>query len=123
MLCSGSGQGQITRSNLPVLFALVLLGGIKSSAAQTAPVSHHGSVQNSTALPQACLSPDRSSEQISMLLETLRSHPTAGAYNTLGALYAAGGQVNCAIPAFQASLRLEAKNWEAHYNLALAFLN
>ncbi|MGA8304714.1 MAG: tetratricopeptide repeat protein, partial [Candidatus Acidiferrales bacterium] len=58
-----------------------------------------------------------------MLLETVRDHPTAGAYNTLGALFAAAGQVNCAIPAFQISLRLDARNWEAHYNLALAFLS
>ena len=74
-------------------------------------------------LPKQCLTPKGGSEQISMLLETVRDHPTAGAYNTLGALFAAAGQVNCAIPAFQISLRLGAKNWEAHYNLALAFLS
>ena len=67
--------------------------------------------------------PRDGSEQILMLLETVRDHPTAGAYNTLGALFAAAGQVNCAIPAFQISLRLDAKNWEAHYNLGLAFLS
>jgi protein O-GlcNAc transferase len=74
-------------------------------------------------LPKQCLTPKGGSEQISMLLETVRDHPTAGAYNTLGALFAAAGQVNCATPAFQISLRLDAKNWEAHYNLALAFLS
>ena len=76
-----------------------------------------------TSLPKQCLAPKNDSEQISMLLETVKDHPTAGAYNTLGALFAAAGQVNCAIPAFQISLRLDARNWEAHYNLALALLS
>ena len=74
-------------------------------------------------LPKQCLTPKGGSEQISMLLETVRDHPTAGAYNTLGALFAAAGQVNCAIAAFQISLHLNARNWEAHYNLALALLS
>jgi tetratricopeptide (TPR) repeat protein len=74
------------------------------------------------ALPRSCLSPEHVSDKIATLLETVTDHPTAGAYNTLGALYAAAGLVNCAIPAFQLSLHLDGKNWEAHYNLALAFL-
>jgi tetratricopeptide (TPR) repeat protein len=76
-----------------------------------------------TALPEPCLSPKPTSDQISMLLDTVKDHPTAGAYNTLGALFAAAGAVTCAIPSFQLSLRLDAKNWEAHYNLALAYLH
>src|SRR6201987_499023 len=77
----------------------------------------------SNSLPKQCLTPKSGLEQISMLLETVRDHPTAGAYNTLGALFAAAGQVNCAIAAFQISLHLNARNWEAHYNLALALLS
>jgi len=77
----------------------------------------------SNSLPKQCLTPESGPEQISMLLETVRDHPTAGAYNTLGALFAAAGQVNCAIAAFQISLHLDARNWEAHYNLALALLS
>jgi tetratricopeptide (TPR) repeat protein len=73
-------------------------------------------------LPKLCLMPARASEQITTLLETVKDHPTAGAYNTLGALYAAAGQVNCAIPAFQLSVEMDRQNWEAHYNLALALL-
>jgi tetratricopeptide (TPR) repeat protein len=76
----------------------------------------------SSALPKSCLSPEHASEQIATLLETVKLHPTAGAYNTLGALYAAAGQVKCAIPVFQLSVQMDSKNWEAHYNLALAFL-
>jgi tetratricopeptide (TPR) repeat protein len=77
----------------------------------------------SNSLPKQCLTPKSGPEQISILLETVRDHPTAGAYNTLGALFAAAGQVNCAIAAFQISLHLDARNWEAHYNLALALLS
>jgi tetratricopeptide (TPR) repeat protein len=73
-------------------------------------------------LPKPCLMPAHASEQITALLETVKDHPTAGAYNTLGALYAAAGQVKCAIPAFQQSVQMDRQNWEAHYNLALALL-
>ena len=90
------------------------------ASAQPGTASNHSSTPNT--LPKTCLSPEHASEQIANLLETVNDHPTAGAYNTLGALYAAAGKVNCAIPAFQMSLHLDSKNWEAHYNLALAFL-
>ena len=121
-----------------VVIALILVATTSSPpsrAAQSKSSSHQGTTTSPSnsgtsnsgastagALSKACLSPEHPSEQITMLLETVKAHPTAGAYNTLGALYAAAGQVKCAIPAFQASLRLDAKNWEAHYNLALAFL-
>jgi tetratricopeptide (TPR) repeat protein len=55
-------------------------------------------------------------------LETVQDHPTASAYNTLGALYAQADRISCAVPAFEAALKLENQNWEAHYNLALALL-
>ena len=111
------------RLRLVTLVAILSLGA--PCSAQTKPPASPQSAQNAAAsnsLPKQCLAPQSSSEQISMLLETVENHPTAGAYNTLGALFAAAGQVNCAIPAFQISLRLDAKNWEAHYNLALALL-
>ena len=114
-----------------VVIALILVATTcspSSRAAQSKSSSHQGTITSSSnsgtsnsgastegALSKACLSPEHPSEQITMLLETVKAHPTAGAYNTLGALYAAAGQVKCAIPAFQASLRLDAKNWEAHY--------
>ncbi|MGH9746640.1 MAG: tetratricopeptide repeat protein [Candidatus Acidiferrales bacterium] len=91
--------------------------------AQPAAKPNPAAAITATALPKTCLSPKASSEQISMLLETVKDHPTAGAYNTLGALFAASGEVSCAIPAFQLSLHLDAKNWEAHYNLALAYIH
>jgi tetratricopeptide (TPR) repeat protein len=95
-------------------------------SAQTQPSAKPRSASNPApvnSMPKQCLAPKRSSDQITMLLETVKEHPTAGAYNTLGALFAAAGQVDCAIPSFQLSLHMDAKNWEAHYNLALAFLH
>jgi tetratricopeptide (TPR) repeat protein len=73
-------------------------------------------------LPKSCLAQQHPSEQVSALLETIRDHPTSGAYNTLGVLYAQADRVACAISAFEAALRLESQNWQAHYNLALALL-
>ena len=46
----------------------------------------------------------------------------AGAYNTLGALFAQQSLDACAIASFEASLHLDPKNWEARYNLALALM-
>lgn len=91
------------------------------------PAPAHGEISPNrsaapSALPKTCLSPKHASEQLTSLLETVQEHPTAGAYNTLGALYAAAAEVKCAIPAFQLSLHIDSKNWEAHYNLALALL-
>src|SRR6516162_9006166 len=106
-----------------VAFATVLSLGAPCSAQSKPPVNSRSAMAPAPAsLPKQCLTPQSNSEQISMLLETVKDHPTAGAYNTLGALFAAVGQFNCAIPAFQISLRLDAKNWEAHYNLALVLL-
>jgi tetratricopeptide (TPR) repeat protein len=96
------------------------------SPAQKPPAANQQSAPRQSAsgsLPKECFSAADGSEQISMLLETVKEHPTSGAYNTLGALYAAGGRVKCAIPALKISLRLDARNWEAHYNLALALLH
>ena len=73
-------------------------------------------------LPKSCLEQTHTSEKIATLLDSIRDHPTAGAYNTLGVLYAQEDRVSCAIPAFEASFQLEGQNWEAHYNLALALL-
>jgi tetratricopeptide (TPR) repeat protein len=111
---------------LALAFALMTSAVFASqSPAQKLPAANQQSVSRpaSGSLPKECFSAGNGSEQISMLLETVKEHPTSGAYNTLGALYAAGGRVKCAVPALEISLRLDARNWEAHYNLALAFLH
>jgi tetratricopeptide (TPR) repeat protein len=98
------------------------LAGTLSVAGQNAPPRQAASPPRQPTLPQSCLQRRNSSEKIAVLLESVHDHPTAGAYNTLGVLYAQADRVSCAIPAFEASLKLEDQNWEAHYNLALAFL-
>jgi len=70
-------------------------------------------------IPRSCLEHE-TSERITELLETLRTRPTAGGYNTLGALYAEQKTLRCAIPSFEAALRLDSGYWQARYNLALA---
>lgn len=107
------GQGKTSHLTLAFLAAI----SPSVCLAQKVPVT------NLDSLPRECLIGKTDSEQISMLLESVNDHPTSGAYNTLGALFASREQIKCAIPAFQIALRLDAKNWEAHYNLALAFLH
>jgi tetratricopeptide (TPR) repeat protein len=98
--------------------ALMTLAGTLSVASQNqaAPAAHP------PALPKSCLEQSHPSEKITALLESVHDHPTAGAYNTLGVLYAQADRVSCGIAAFEAALKLEDPNWEAHYNLALALL-
>src|SRR6266403_4561313 len=106
------------------LVSLLVVADANHVVAQShAPVSRGDAVSKSSrALPKSCLVQEHPSEQISVLLETIRDHPTAGAYNTIGALYAQNSRVACAISAFEAALRLDGKNWQSHYNLGLALL-
>jgi tetratricopeptide (TPR) repeat protein len=115
----GTQTARLSLSKLSVLTTLVSAICI---AAQTPEPVRGAAAGPVAALPKSCLVRSRASEQISALLETVQNHPTAGAYNTLGALYAQAGRLSCAVPAFEASLKLENQNWEAHYNLALAVL-
>jgi len=101
---------------------LLTLAGTIAVAAQGAALAQVGPAVRTNTLPKACLERTHTSEKIATLLETIQDHPTAGAYNTLGVLYAQKDRLACAIPAFEASFQLESQNWEAHYNLALALL-
>jgi len=56
------------------------------------------------------------------LEQALASHPTAGAYNALGAFFATKHRFSCAIPAFESAVRLDQKSSESHYNLGIALL-
>ena len=124
----GEGRHRFSRARVGILalgFAVVFAGtqpGVAQTSALSRRESSPGHSGGATTLPQTCLSPNHASEQIAIMLEAIKDHPTAGAYNTLGALYAAAGRVHCAVPAFQLSLHMDSKNWEAHYNLALALL-
>jgi len=98
-----------------------------ASAAQQRPTTtqHRPAAAASTpatGLAAQCLHPVKASEPLQQLLEAIADHPTAGAYNTLGALFAQQGIDACAISSFEAGLQLDPKNWEARYNLALALI-
>jgi len=95
------------------------LAGTSSVIAQTSSANR---VTQTHALPMSCITYARASEKASPLLETIQDHPTSGAYNTLGVLYAERDKVACAIDCFEAALKLDKENWEAHYNLGLALI-
>lgn len=99
--------------------ALFVSARASDGVAQTPGSAAH---KSSGQLPRSCLVQQHPSEEISALLETVRGHPTAGAYNTLGALYARDGRVTCAVSAFEAALHLDHENWQSHYNLGLALV-
>lgn len=103
------------------LIALIVLVGALPATAQNSPPGASPAA-HPPSLPKSCLEQTHRSEKISALLDTIHDHPTAGAYNTLGVLYAQADRIACAVPAFEASLALDRQNWEAHYNLALALL-
>src|SRR5215469_10926915 len=104
-----------------MLIALAAAPNVAQKPPTTANNAPPGSNVSQT-LPASCLAQQHSSRQIQVLLEVIRNHPTAGAYNTLGVLFAQADRVRCAIGAFESALRLESQNWQAHYNLGLAFL-
>ena len=64
----------------------------------------------------------KTSREISEILQALSTHLSAGAYNTLGALFAQQNDLACAIPAFEEALRLEPNSVQARFNLAVALV-
>ena len=106
----------IPNINRLVAASVLVLGGLTHAQAPSAAAT-------STSLPRTCLDQAHKSEKTAALLEVIRNHPTAGAYNTLGALYAQRGFSSCAAAAFEAAIRLDNRNWEAHYNLGVARVN
>lgn len=116
------GSRVSVRRILVQLSRLMILGGTILTAAE-GTAGQNASKVHSTVLPQSCLEQSHPSEQVTALLESLRDHPTSGAYNTLGVLYAQSDRVSCAIAVFETALKLEPQNWEIHYNLALALLS
>src|SRR5207245_7187067 len=61
--------------------------------------------------------------QVSTVLQTLSSRPSAEGYNALGALYARRKLTDCAIAAFDKALLLDRGSWDARYNLGLALIS
>src|SRR3984957_16297206 len=120
MLAARTERARPRRFSFVVLSVLMTLA-VCVAAQHTAP-SHAASTVRPSVLPKSCVQQNHPSEKIAALLESVRDHPTTGAYNTLGVLYAQADRGLCAIAAFETALKLEDQNWEVHYNLALALL-
>jgi Flp pilus assembly protein TadD len=56
------------------------------------------------------------------LERAIKTHPTASAYDALGAGFAERREFKCAIAAFEQALRLDPNSWATHFNLGLALL-
>ena len=56
------------------------------------------------------------------LEQVLATHPSAGAYDALGAFFGERQQLSCAIAAFEAAVHHDPNSWEARFNLSLALL-
>ena len=104
-----------------MLIALAAMPGFEQNPPASGDNSAVGTKPSRT-LPASCLAEEHTSQQVRVLLDVIRHHATAGAYNTLGALFAQADRIRCAIGAFESALRLDGQNWQAHYNLGLAFL-
>jgi tetratricopeptide (TPR) repeat protein len=100
----------------------MMLAGTLSIAGQSATPGSAASAAPRPVLPDPCLRQRDSSEKIAVMLGSVHDHPTAGAYNTLGVLFAQADRVSCAIAAFEGALKLDSRNWEIHYDLALALI-
>jgi len=122
MLAARIERARPGRYSLVELSVLITLAGALSVTAQNAAPGQAAPAAHPPALPKSCLDQSHPSEKITALLESVRDHPTAGAYNTLGVLYAQADRVSCGVAAFEVALNLGDQNWEAHYNLALALL-
>ncbi len=122
MLAARTERARPRRCALLKLSVLITLAATPSVASQNAAPGQSAPAVHSAVLPKSCLEQSHPSEKLTALLESVHDHPTAGAYNTLGVLYAQADRVSCGIAAFEAALKLGDQNWEAHYNLALALL-
>jgi len=58
----------------------------------------------------------------SNLEQAIAAHPSAAAYDALGAYFAGHHQLSCAITAFESAIHLEPNSWEGHYDLGIALL-
>src|SRR5579859_7485164 len=56
------------------------------------------------------------------LEKAIADHPSAAAYDALGAHFAGQSQIACAIVAFKHAIRLDPGSWQGHYNLGVALL-
>jgi len=105
--------------------ALAALSVIQGTVAWGSPQVGQGAPEQPSphfSLPKSCQATIEGSPGFSGLLKDATANPTFEGLNTLGVRLAQGKQYACAIPAFEAALRLDPKSWQAHYKLALALV-
>src|ERR1700747_3634754 len=56
------------------------------------------------------------------LEQVLATHPSAAAYDALGAYFGQRQELTCAIAAFEAAVHQDPNLWEARFNLVLALI-
>ncbi|PYX85691.1 MAG: hypothetical protein DMG70_02775, partial [Acidobacteria bacterium] len=56
------------------------------------------------------------------LESVIHSHPSAAAYNALGAYFGQHQKLSCAISAFESAIGLDPGSWEARFNLSLTLI-
>src|SRR5258707_2679298 len=124
LILGGPGNVRFVKLSTFIILACAIPASAHSPTASGQAVGRGGSPasKQTQQLPKSCLAQQHPSEQINALLETIRDHPTAGAYNTLGALFAQDRRTTCAIAAFEGALRLEPGDLQADYKLCPAGL-
>lgn len=122
MLATKKVREQLVRCSLVCAGVLATLAGTLPVAGQSATPGRGAFASPPPALPDRCLRQRDSSQKIAVMLKTVHDHPTAGSFNTLGVLFAQANRVSCAIASFEVALKLDDRNWEVHYDLALALI-
>src|SRR5439155_8026389 len=119
---AGKGRIRARPVSAPLLGTLLLLAFLLMILPTASAAD--GSFQASTAgLPESCEPAGQTSGQVSTVLQTLSTRPSAEGYNALGALYAQRKLTDCAIAAFDKALLLDRGSWDARYNLGLALIS
>ena len=120
MQSASQGEGQLSMQQsgkrvdratlLLSLGAVVTFTGASLTLGQNSPPAPSTDASR-LRLPATCLQQRRASEKIVTLLGIVAEHLTAGAYNTLGVLYAQADRAQCAVAAFENALKREDQNW------------
>ena len=114
--------GWSTQVLVGVLLALTVVQGTAALAACQSAQAAREETSTALSFSRPCLATIEGSPELSALLKDATLHPTFKALNSLALRLAKGKQYACAIPAFEAALRLDPQSWETHYNLALALV-
>src|SRR5438552_900550 len=120
---AGKGRIRVRPVGAPLLGRLLLLALLLMILLPTAAAADARFQAPAAGLPESCEPAGQTPGQVSTVLQTLSSRPSAEGYNALGALYARRKQFDCAIAAFDKALLLDRGSWDARYDLGLALIS